>query len=151
MCLSELIKFLCVLCVTFCYNSWCVLGEELCILYNLSRTVSKCVTSSISLTTSLMVSLCSQSFAKCKLGLRLSHICSLPIVSDVSSVEKTTKFRKRIHPWSISSLIKSTDVVWSLYLGNLLLQLLKSKRNSQIYLHNIYLFDQCSQAGNDWK
>lgn len=112
----------CIMCY-ICYNSWCVFVEESCILYNLSRTISKCVKSSISLTTPLMVSLCSQSFAKCKLGLRPSHICSLSIVSDVSSVEKTTKFRKRIHLWSISSLIKSTDVVWSLYLGNLLLQL----------------------------
>lgn len=95
---------------------------KLCILCNMSRTISKCITSSVLLTTSLMVSLCSLSFAKCKLRLRPSHTCSLPIVSDVSSVEKTSKFRERIHPWSISSLMKSTDVVSNLYQGNLLLQ-----------------------------
>lgn len=130
MCLTKLIQSLplkkAVLCVTFCHNLLCVFGEELCILYNMSRTISKWVTSSISLT-SLMASLCSQSFAKCKLRFRPSHTCSLPFVSDVSSVEKATKFRKRIHPWNICCLIESTDVVWSLYLGregagNLLLQ-----------------------------
>lgn len=75
-----------VLYLMFCHNSWYVFGEGLCILYNLSRTISKCVTSSISLTASLMASLYSQSFAKCKLTLKPSHTCSLPIVSDVSSV-----------------------------------------------------------------
>lgn len=116
-CLSERIKSLPlkkgVLRVTFCYISWCVFGEGMYILYNLSRTISKYITSSISLTTSLMASLCSQSFAKWKLGLRLSHTCSLPIVSDVSSVEKTTNFRKRIHPWSISSL--SQQMLFEVY------------------------------------
>lgn len=135
--------------ITFCCNSWYAFGEELCFLYSLSRTVSKCVTSSISLAASLMVSLRSQSFAKCKLRCRPSHTCSLPVVSDVSSVGKTTKLRERIHPWSISFLIKTTDVAWSLYLGNLWLWVLKVRGTHRSEFIIIAFFDQCNQPGSD--
>lgn len=123
--------------------------EKNCASYSLSRTVSKCVASSISLTASLMVSLCSQSFAKCKLGCRPSHTCSLPVVSDMSSAGKTTKLRERIHPWRISFLIKTTDVAWSLHLGNLWLWVLKVRGTHRSEFIIIALFDQCNQPGSD--